>query len=367
MVYAIGVTIIQWYSFAEFLGGFKRYFQVWGLMFALCWLTTAPEKIKSWRMLMLVLACAQLPFALFELFYVVPKRELMVMSLPGIVPIDAVAGTFGTALDSGGANSAMALFLVTMLAFVLARFREKVIGVGKMLLLGALIMAPLFLGETKAVVLWLPLMFMVLYRKELLTRPHYAVLAMLAGLAMTMALVYAYMQVTGTYTFQDMIDQTLDYNVERGYGGRYLNRTTVISFWAGQQGLHDPVGFLLGNGMGSAHGGGHVDMKYQFYGIGLTAASTLLWEMGVLGTLLLLAMFTMAWKCASQLYRQSQDSRVRADAMGLQVAIALMGIFLFFRPDQLDIHTFQITFFALLGYLAWLYRQHRELASDMPN
>ena len=56
----------------------------------------------------------------------------------------------------------------------------------------------------------------------------------------------------------------------------YLNRTTVLTFWAEKQGGHDPISLVLGNGLGSSHtfAGGHVAMRYPNHGIGLTAAST---------------------------------------------------------------------------------------------
>jgi len=53
-------------------------------------------------------------------------------------------------------------------------------------------------------------------------------------------------------TLVENIESTLDYNIYvRGYGNNYLNRTTVLIFWAERQGVHDPVSFVFGNGLGS--------------------------------------------------------------------------------------------------------------------
>ncbi len=74
-----------------------------------------------------------------------------------------------------------------------------------------------------------------------------------------------------------VIAKTISYNLyEKSYGGGgFLNRATVLTFWANHQGAHDPVSFMFGNGLGSSHEAscGHVDSRYPHYTIGLTAAS----------------------------------------------------------------------------------------------
>jgi hypothetical protein len=165
-------------------------------------------------------------------------------------------------------------------------------------------------------------------------------------------------------SMDELIADTLRYNVyETGYGSNLLNRTTVLTFWANQQGAHDPVSLVFGNGLGSSHQnpagqGGHVESRYPYYGIGLTGASTLLWETGVFGCGLLIATFSSAWFAAGRLYRESLNPVVRADANAIQVALSLFAFHLFYNPGLLEVLSFQIVFAAVLGYLAWLYRRH---------
>jgi hypothetical protein len=359
-VYAVLNSLAQWHSAEEFVGGFKRYFQMWGLLFALCWMSFDEKYIRLWRTFFLIVALIQLPFAAYELITFVPLREGIGDSIPDMVPIDVVAGTFGASIYGGGSSGEMSTFLIIVMAFLLARKMQKMLPIRCFVLLSPWVLAPLFLGETKVVIIMLPLMFFVIYRRELLAKPHYGLLALIIGILLTVSMGYAYLSVMQT-SLDKLFEETLSYNLyEKGYGTNYLNRTTVLTFWANHQGAHDPVSFLFGNGLGSSHKqtGGHVETHYLGYGIGLTAASTLLWDMGTLGCGLLVASFAMAWRAAGRLYRESAELTVRADAAAIQAALSLFTVHLFYNLDLLENVCFQIVFASVLGYLAWLYRQY---------
>lgn len=359
LVYALLNSLIQWYSAGEFLGGFKRYFQVYGLMFAVCWINFSERDIRRWQAFFLIVALLQLPFALYELIIFAP----LLHSTWGVAAVDIVAGTFGSGKDGGGANGEMALFLIIMLAFLLARYMEKMLSVAHLFLLMPFLLAPLFLGETKAVIVMLPLMFLVLYRHEIFIRLHHWLLGFIIATMITVAAGYYYLSLSHV-PIDQQIETIIDYNFyERGYGKQHLNRTTVLTFWAEKQGAHDPISFMFGNGLGSSHtnGGGHVAQLYPAYGIGLTAVSTLLWDVGVFGFILFVFILSFAWSCAARLWRESVLPTVRADAIAIQAALALFGFHLFYRGALLEIPTIQIVFAALLGYLAWLHRRHVAL------
>jgi hypothetical protein len=359
-VYAVLNSLVQWYSAEEFIQGFKHYFQTWGLLFALCWIAFDERHIRHWLIFFLIIALVQLPLAIYERIALVPLREGMRGILPGMVPIDIVAGTFGSNIYGGGASGEMSTFLVIIIAFLLARKMQKTLSIGHFILLSLWILSPLFLGETKAVIIMLPLMLFALYRRELLAKPHYGLIMLIIGTLLTVCMGYTYisiMQMSPDELFAD----TLNYNLyEKGYGTNYLNRTTVLTFWANQQGTHDPISFMFGNGLGSSHQttGGHVDIRYPHYGIGLTAASTLLWDTGVFGCVLFASIFVLAWHAAGRLHRESTMPTVKADATAIQAALLLFVFHLFYKLTLLDNVSFQIVFAAVLGYLAWLHRRH---------
>jgi hypothetical protein len=365
MIYCVLISTIQWQSFWEFISGFKRYFQMFGLLFALAWLSIDKTNINKWKTLIIILALIQLPWALYELIYLVPPRVAAASFYTNLVPIDVVAGTFGSALYSGGASGEMASFLIIMLGFALARWREKIISTKAALFFFLLVSAPLFLGETKVVILLLPLMFFLIFRKELFQRPHLVLSAMIIAAMLTAFAGYIYLT-WSEKTAAEQIDQTLSYNIyDKGYGDAYLNRTTVITFWAEQQNLGDPLSWAIGNGLGSAHdaSNGHISAKYPGYRIGLTALSTLLWDTGIVGTTLFLLIFALAWKHAGQLSKRTNEPTIRADLNAIQAAIALFAFHLIYRLTPLETITYQAFMFLVLGYLAWLSRNKIEMNS----
>ena len=103
----------------------------------------------------------------------------------GVAAVDLVAGTFGAKKEGGGANGEMALFLIVILAFLLARYKQRILPFKRVVLLSIFLIAPFFLGETKAILVMLPLMFFVLYRHEILTRFHYWLLGFVVAILIT--------------------------------------------------------------------------------------------------------------------------------------------------------------------------------------
>lgn len=364
MLLAVINSLAQWQGLFTFIGGFKRYFQVWSLLFAMTWLVLDKNLIRRFLGFILIVALIQLPFALYELIKLVPIRESVVSSYPGMVPIDVVSGTFGASLYAGGTSGQMATFLIIIFAFLLARWHEKALSAGRLTILSVFVLTPLFLGETKIVVILLPLLFLALYRKEIISRPHYALLGLAVLSVMTIAAAYVYLGFAKGNVY-DQITNTLSYNIyEHGYGGLALNRTSVFSFWLAQQGVHDPVSFFFGNGLGSVQSvfgsltPGYIALKYPTYGVGLNAGATLLWDTGILGFGLFLSIFGLAWLNANRLRRESTSPAVRADALAIQAALVLLSVHISYSLSLLDGLSFQIVFTMLLGYLAWLHRQH---------
>lgn len=360
-VYAVLCTLANWHSAGEFFGGVKRYFQMWGFIFALCWLTLDAQMMQRWRKFIVCVAAIQLPFAVYQLLVWVPFRENIKTAFPNMVPIDVVAGTFGSSIKGGGASAEMAVFLIIMLGFLLARRMENALSPGYFVVLLPVVIAPLFLGETKAVLIMLPLMYLVLNRRKIFTQLRSWMLSFAAIMLITIIAGYTYLSFMPEKNREELVADAIEYNFQdKGYGGYYLNRTTAITFWAQRQQINDPVAFIFGNGLGASHTatGGHVAVHYPNYGIDLTAAPTLLWDLGLTGFILFIAILISAWRCANRLINASASAAVRADATAVQAALALIAFYLFYRVGILELLSFQIVFTVLLGYLAWLHRQH---------
>lgn len=349
-------TLLQWHDAYQALSGFKRYFQAVGLMVAIAWLGVSDAQMARMRRFIVFVALMQLPWAAYELFRLVPIREATRALYPGMIPFDVVAGTFGANLTKGGANGEMATFLLIVLAFLLSRFRHRVQGAARRLWLVPFVALPLFMGETKVVVVLIPLLFLALYRRELMSRPVLGLAGLAIGALLTAGVAATYLAIVDK-DLKTQVNDTLDYNVrDRGYGGLILNRTTVLTHWAGEQGLANPVSAVVGNGLGAAHDatGGHISRRYIGFGVGLTGASILLWEGGLFGLGLFLLVLALAWRAAGRVVGSAREPWVRADAEAIQAAIPLFAFYLFYRVALFEGFPFQLFFYGLLGYLAWL-------------
>ena len=366
MLYALLVTIMQWDSVSQFLAGFKRYFQMYGLMLALALLAFKPSEYERWLKLLLIIALIQLPFALFQRFM------LGDISTGSAVLTDRVAGTLGSSSEGGSTNAQMVAFLIMAATFVVARFREGLIQKSKTIWLCLFCLMPLALGETKIVVVLLPLVWFVLMREEFKKHTSKFLIQMLAILAVTTLLGLIYLGlnkgVIPGMTNTDIIKQTLEYNVgSQGYGNYILNRTTVIAFWWLNHSWNDLLGILFGHGLGSSYFNaanavaGHIAVSYIGYGIDLTAASSLLWDTGVLGLLLFISIFVFAWIAAERLHKATINPRVRADAIAMQACIAVFIVFVFYDNTIVNILSFELIAATVLGYLSYLVHQQHLL------
>lgn len=362
MVYALVVTVLGWDSFAEALAGFKRYFQAYGLLLALAFLPFTAQDFQRWKSFLIVIALLQLPFALYELLVLVPQRGGLSTAS---YTTDVVAGTFGANLEGGSPGIIMAVFLIAMFAFVLSHWRSGLIANRHALWLSVLLLLPLGMGESKIVIFMLPMVWFILVRHDVVRSPVKYFPALLSGALLTTLLGYVYVVLIMDSPLMDVVEATISYNfADAGYGMFYLNRTTVLSFWWSKQGMQDPISFFFGNGLGSAFLGqisGHVGMLYPRYGIHLTAASTLLWDLGLIGLVSFCAIFVSAWKAAGRLFRESGDAKVKADALAIQAAISLFLLLIIYSSDIVNLIALEIIYSAILGYLAHLCIQHHKV------
>lgn len=359
VAYAAVNSLLQGVTLYEFAGGFKRYFQAFGLTLALAWLGFSFNQVTRWRVFFVVVALAQIVMALIQFIHFVPIRQGLRRLYPEMVPIDVVAGTFGSGLLGGGANSAMAAFLVVSLGFLIAFRREGLLTGLRFWLILPFLIAPLFMGETKIVVVLLPLVFLSLFWRRVVERPLLGLLGLVMGTVLTIAaaVTYIYMlpgspaeRITGTiaYNFGDV-----------GYGGGRLNRTTVVKYWIDQQDLSNPISTIMGSGLGTAHDvtGGTVALHHAGYGIGITTLSLLLWEQGIFGVLLFGTGWWLALKTALGLRRTSTEASERATLAGSVAALWVIGVYFVYHDLPVENMPYQILSASVFGYVAWVHRE----------
>ena len=357
--YTIFSTLSHLHSFGELFGGFKRYFQTFGLMLALVTMMYSKEDFDKWLKLLLGIALLQLPFALFERFILVPLRGGLA---GGGQATDVVAGTMGANLDGGSPNAIMVTFVLLAFAFIFSRWKAGLISTSRTQVLSFILLLPLVLGETKVVVVMLPLMGLVLMRKDLMREPSKYIPIIAAMFMATVALAYFYVYFLLNTTISEAVADTISYNLQDvGYGSSFLNRTTTMSFWWKLHSWQDPVSFLFGHGLGSSYGSGyqagHMAALYPGYSINLTTISTLLWDVGIVGLVLYILIFVVAYAQLSKVWQKTESRQVKADCLAVQSGIAITLLFLIYGDSQVNLLVHEIIVSILLAYAAFLMQQ----------
>ena len=363
LLYAIIVSIAQLYGLTEFFTGFKRYFQTFGLLIALVTLANTKQDFDQWLKLLLIIALLQLPFALFERFLLVPLRGGLAA---GGEATDIVAGTMGANIEGGSPNAIMVTFVLIAAAFVFSRWKVGLIETSRATILAIVLILPLALGETKVVIVMLPILAFVLLRKDIKQQPTKYIPLFISLIALTFVFAFIYFHFLEDSNIVDGLMGILAYNVEEklGYGKLLLNRTTVMTFWAKFHGWQDPISFLFGHGLGSSYGNGidagHIARLYPNYGINLTTISTLLWDLGIVGLFLYVSIYVTAWVQLSKVWRQSKNNQVKADCIAIQVGISLTLFFLIYSDSQVNLLVHELMIAVMLGYAAFLYQQQQQ-------
>lgn len=355
-VYVILVSLANALSPLEFIAGFKRYFQYWGIFACLVLVHFSGGTIRQILRFILAVSLIQVFFALYQHFVVVPTRIGMG---GGVVAIDAVAGTFEASTTGGGSSSILVMFVLIVLAYFLNAWREGVIGTAKLLLAASLLLLPLALGETKIVVIFLPVIVVVALQRDIRRHPVIGMLIMLGMIGLTLALAYLYltMSANGPESIARTLEKIITYNTGSvGYlSASSLNRTTVITFWWGQNGWQNPLNFLFGNGIGASYIGdgalvpGHLGLKYFGLAIGLTGVSTLLWDTGIFGTLWIMVTLVGATIYCQRTLVAMPNGQARSIGIAVAAGLWMNLILLLYSNSMLALPSHQAILMLLLA------------------
>lgn len=320
------------------VAGLKGYFQVWGLMMALCWFNYSRTDLWNVSKALLVLAAIQLPFAVHQLIFLVPQRAATADAQLGIVAADIVTGTFGGNLTGGGRSLNLAILACTMLALVILLFRSRRLSKRQSLLVGAAVMAPLMISEVKVLLILLPV---TLYLASGLRLREDAGRLLVGGAWLSlgfMVLLFIYANLPGAksqeaqsieYYFEDIISSNFG---DRGYGMLRLNRMTVYAFWFQENVLKlDLVHALIGHGAGASGGsvfseGSLSQTIYTGQGIGLTSVSSLLWDVGLLGLVLITGFLIHTVRAAATYCRGQPLNRSTVAVKTAQIGLVLIMV-----------------------------------------
>lgn len=355
LVFLLSTVLNETPIFQAIVGGknlviFWSYFLLIAL-FAIPFSTT--EKFVRW---LLWIAVLQLPFALYQYFFVVPER------IHSLSAWDAIVGSFGGSQMAGGASGTMAYML--LLAVLIAINLNKCGQLNRLLLLGITLIAGgiIFMAEVKVAPLLMTVGLAVVYRKTFVRNPAAAIVGGMAVLALGFGLLVAYDKTHYADVGQesrdipDLLDKTFGYsldsqfiNLETGEMGR----NAALMFWWNKGFLTDPLKGTLGYGPGASRSSSHFSVgeiarKYTF-GIDRSAATQLLWELGLAGFLafvfILLKGAMLALRAANSTNSPASAAILEAAASGLFMAILMLP----YNRDVLEVPALTFTIMLLLG------------------
>jgi hypothetical protein len=351
--------------------GMKNYFQMWGLIVALAWLGYKPIDAARFIRFLALLSLIQLPFVLHQFFYLVPLRNTREAAEKFIVAVDVVAGTFGGDLYGGGRSSDLALLVGLAVVYFFAQAKHRVISLSRALMLSLLAFVPILFNEAKLALVLLPFGLFVLHRRTILQRPFMAMLMtmLVTGLMAVLLIVYSMLPGERGRSFEAFVDEAIAYNVgSKGYGSAVLNRSTVYSFWWTEHySRGDFRSMVFGHGPGASNpaaGSGQITLaarRYAGYAIGLTSVSSLLWDMGLLGTVGFLLVFLLAQRLAVRLRREWGGTSHEATLEAVQIGLLMTGITLLHSNYLAFDVGFQTLFALQVGYLLALSHRRPEV------
>jgi hypothetical protein len=374
MITALLGSVINWGGGWNFIQGIKLYFQIWGLLFGLALINWDPKTLNRSLKLLFLIALIQILFVLHQYLIIAPERE----GIDSLVAVDVVAGSFGAEYFGSGKNMVLSSYLITILAGLSALWREKAIKGYLLLFTLPFLLIPLFMNETKFALFLLLLVLVYVFRSDVIKKPLRFLLVVFIGLILTFGLLTSYsLQFGKGSSIKETALLTVESNVEdHPYSSIRLNRSSVLTFWAQQHGVDNITETVLGHGLGSAHESTEsvvtsalslATSRYDGYGIGYSSISSLLWDTGLLGTFMILAMFISAFLAARNLGKHFIGDSWQAGIFdGMQAALLVNVLLLFHNNYFVQDPVYQTIVYFVFGYIAfWRIRISEYQSSSM--
>ena len=367
-------SLINSLSVGQMAFGIKGYVQVFGLFFAITLLRDAERTADLIPGLLVAIAILQLPFVLHQWFVLVPQRAGLG---GGVVAEDIVSGTMGASFTGGGSNALMSILLITAIAIMASGYRAGTLP-ARWVMPGMIIcLVPVLLNANRIAMFYLLLVLVMVFGRQLLANPRRSMTGVIALLVMVLAAVWANANLTGRTdegdSWKELFQTTYERNFEEefGYGAYDLNRVTSIVFWWQEAAKHRRLDkILFGHGPGAAREAGDSALgvmtlakrRYPGVGIGLTAVSALLWELGVVGLAVAFGILWSAYRSANYVIQHLPETDYRSwVARGLKVAVVVFAISFFHKNTFVFHMIYQTLLLAIVGTLAtWHYFLARE-------
>ena len=330
----------------------KNYFQFWSIPFAL-WFLISGESL-SLRMMKGLLVLAFINTFLCMVQY----------SLRSSFPGDLVTGTFGGVIGgTGGPNAALSAFQIVQAGTIIQLALRRQLSWPRAIVLIVWFLIPVGLTHAKATLVFLLIMTGFTLGREALRRPVVSALVVILMIGLFSGLFYfeyrdANKYEEGADSVGDFITNTIEHNIESKRGD--LTRLTAVTFWLKENPPEKsfPV-FLLGHGIGASKFTGvfqgHVSLspRYRDLNVGIYTLTRLLWDVGIVGTVMFIFIFVSAFRLASKLKDDPGFSPMEASFLASsQVACFFFILDIPYQDSHLAVQAYAAFVMITLGCIA---------------
>jgi len=370
MIIGLTSSLVNGISPINLTVSLKNYFQFVPVAFALAILPHFKNQsmVKRIYIGLLVVALIQLPVAMYQRFFL--GAQFIAAGESAVAVQDAVSGTFAMSLR-GGSSKALSLFLLFVAGAMISFAKHGILSWRKAIAVSLIFLVPIIFNETKVSFIYLPVLFLILYRKELFKFRIKGIIALALCIALLFGLGYAYKKVytTSDRNLEQYITRSLDYNFgQRGYGRYDLNRLSVLTFWLEERKQHGLIGILFGHGLDAANEAeagffvekGKMAQRYPSYGIGLTMVSRLLWETGAIGVACFFGILLLSFKRISNYIQYATNAFHASVLLSLQAGITLCILESFVSAAFRTQEVYNFLFSLILGLTLMMTQPHMK-------
>lgn len=375
----VGITsgLVNNIGFGTWVLATKHYVLLWGALFVLQY-SVRDERVFDWMWrAVLGVALFQVPVVLYQ--YIAIGGRLRAAGGAGA---DAVSGSMGGG-ELGGSSAALSFLVVTALLVAIGLYRSGLMKARYLFVAMLSVLAVLALAEVKAAVLiLLPLGLIFMFWRHIMLRPLAFIVSaafygiIVIGIFTGYQILHRGVDSTArTHTALEAIERALDSETDttkERFHSYDLGRTALLKFWFTEHQRASLVEILVGHGPAATRIGrfsaGDVAIRFQQYGLRKTSISILLWEVGVIGLLLMLLIFIISAIVSKRLSRDESIPAVHRTYLEVGSAVLfLLAVSIFYSRYPIDAPHIQLLSMLCLGQIGyWQARvwQDRRLRRD---
>jgi hypothetical protein len=365
---ALANSLYHFEGAMQLLVGIKNYLLFFGLALAVAAAVFPVKTLHRVAIGILVVGLIQLPITLYQYLFVRANRiktggRTITDSL--VEASDSVVGTMGGRNFQGGLDDVLALLILILLAGVLTAWRQGLLHITLTAIVSIILIIPILLTETKVIFFYFPLVMLVVSWDYLRSRPQAMVLSGLALPLILFAGLVGYYQLHWSEqheNFEVAVERSFSYSFDehasenRAKFGDMSRREAVVYWWDNHD-IDRMDTLLFGHGLASSKLYSSVVLtktvlEHGGRNLAKTGLSQLLWDTGLVGTLLFFWVLIAAAQHARKL-AQASEGMDRVILLATQAGLLMMAFSLFYRNSLLNQAQANLPLFFMLGMVAY--------------